>query len=261
MTNLKSVLTEKEAKIGRATKRYESELKQRKEKERTIVNLQKTLSEDLEKVSKLKVRLAGSRKYQTFLEKVLEHSSSEFTEVSEILARFRTLNEANRDLTRRSVEVNQSVDRTRGEFRSYSKEQTNVVLNYNNTLSKLRQRLETFEGLRLGSHNEVRTNARAQRSTQSRLGRIFMAVSNLRQRCTSKFGTRIMHAASAPATKDAEEKTPSADSQDEEASAALSVARKCKLAQDDLRVIMRYIQDFSLIVEDASAANAPAPKK
>eukprot|EP00939_MAST-03C_sp_MAST-3C-sp1_P003193 g3193.t1 len=256
LVDLKNVLSEKEAKIGRATKRYDSELKQRKQKEQAILELKVELKDAEVATEDLKKSYLLSKKYQIYLEKVVECYSEEFTEISEVLSRHRTLKAAHDDLLRRSKSIENSIDQTRAELQYYTKEKTNDILNLNNKISTMRKTIDHIEATRLGMQTRVRSNMRLSRDKKTTLGQIFMAVANLRERCTKKYGKKIMHS-HLPGSEEVRnsgggEATGSTSSAltGSGANSRKDLDKKGKQARDDLLSILGYVRDFETIVRN-----------
>jgi len=230
-------LQENEAKRNRATKRYEEECKLRKAKEKEAELLKKTLEGDRKEIEKLKHILRDRRKYQTYLDTVVDHASEDYEEVAELLNRYRTLKAAQDDLKRRAEKASESIDSIRSELRQFTKERTTEILQRNSKLSKLRKAIDHSETERIGVQNEMNATARSSSAKTMLLEEIIMAVDNLRQRCTSKHGSRINHGVAV--------KKKSRGEDEEKKSGTTEKAQKTR---ENLKVIMRYVLDFQKIV-------------
>lgn len=264
LVELKGVLTEKEAKIERANKRYESEMKQREAKEQEIVQLKLNLKKDQENVAKLGALADRRRKYQLYLEKVVEHVSEDYTEISEILSRYRTLKDVHDDLKRSSKSLEETTDKTRLEFRQYTKEKMTDILNYSNKLSTMQKDIDVSEAARMGVQTEVSAAMRAKRDKKINIGQILMAVTNLRERCTAKHGRIIMHYVPSKKEEPQDAKGGGSDQSGGEAgdkekprsqvrsmmSDKETIAAKVARASDDLVAVLGYIRDFEHIVRN-----------
>ena len=231
-------LQENEAKRNRATKRYEEECKLRKAKEKEAKKLKERLEGDRKEIEKLKRILRDRRKYQIYLESVVDHASEDYEEVAELLNRYRTLKAAQDDLKRRAEAASESIDSIRSELRQFTKERTTEILQRNNKLSKLRKAIDHCETYRIGVQNEMNATARSSSAKTMLLEEIIMAVDNLRQRCTSKHGVRINHGTTV------KKKSRGGHEGEEGKSRSERASRTC----DNLEVIMRYVLDFQKIV-------------
>ena len=72
-------------------------------------------------------------KYQSYLEKVAEYASEDYSEIGEILNRFNTLDNTHKDLKEKARITEQNNEKKRAEFNQYTKERTNEILNFNKT--------------------------------------------------------------------------------------------------------------------------------
>ena len=79
---------------------------------------------------------------QKYLEAVVEHSGSEFSEVKDVISRFDTLTLTNTDLIDRSKAVLERNENQRTVFVATTEEMNNNILNYTNALAQLQTRLE-----------------------------------------------------------------------------------------------------------------------
>lgn len=238
-------LQENEAKRNRATKRYEEECKIRKTKEKEAELLKKELERGRKEIEKLKHILQDRKKYQIYLDTVVDHTSEEYEEIGELLSRYRTLKAAQDDLKRRAEVTSKSIDSIRSELRHFTKERTTEILQRNNKLSKLRKAIDHSETNRIGVQNEMNATARSSSAKTMLLEEIIMAVDNLKQRCTSKYGVHINHGVAAEKRRGG--KSSSIDGVGE----TKSHSEKALRTVENLEVIMRYVLDFKKIVESS----------
>lgn len=255
-------LQENKTKQNRATKRFEQERELRKAKEIEVQELRRKLALSRTKNENLRDLLLRRRKYQAYLERVAEFASDDYEEISEILGRYRTLRGARDDLKRRQETAKSSAESVGASLNAYTKERTNEILGLNNRLSQLRKNIESYETSRIGVQNEVNANVRSACAKTVELGEIFMAVSNLRQRCRSKFGKRIMHSANEE-TRKKKSKEGNADGrsspENEEINAGVHLMEKGQDASRDLSVIQSYVRDFETIIRDCPKEKRGAP--
>eukprot|EP00941_MAST-03F_sp_MAST-3F-sp1_P003071 g3071.t1 len=261
-------LQENEAKRNRADKRYEEEKKHRMQKEEEIDKLKEELERDELEKQALQVTLKRSLRFQGCLENAVE-ASEEFSEVSEILNRYRTLQNAHNDLKQKAKATEVLNEEKRAEFSQYRKDRSTDILNFNNDIAKLQKKLEQFEANRIRVQSEVDTSISATSDKKLVLGQIFMATKNLVQRCTSKgHGQKLKHLEQEEGDRQKleEEKEkekakaavhdPNVEEKTKEQLDAEELLRKGEQTASDLDVIRRYLIDFSEIVK-----NCPKEKR
>jgi len=237
-------LQENESKRNRAEKRAQEEAKQRKNKEHEIARLRDQLDDMRNQCKELGAVVERNMKYQKYLEIVQEAVPEDYPEISDLLNRYKTLRDANRDLNERQ-QLHESLNETkRSEFVNYTKEQTNEILNSNNKIAFLQKALETAESSKIRMQNEVDSQIRSTSDRTLEIGQVLMAIDNLLQRCTSKrHGSILKH------TETNKDDTQTAFKSIDE------LTRKGKQAMADLDVIVAYMIDFASVLEDLRRVN------
>ena len=235
-------LQENESKRTRAEKRASEEAKQREAKEKDIKRLRGDLREMNEQSEKLKKTVNANKKYQDYLDKVQLKESEDYPEISDLLNRYKTLQDANEDLTKNSRLKEEENETNRTEFSTYTKVRTNEILNRNNDIASLQKKLEEAESHAIRLQQEVETSMRSISDKTLELGQVLMAVKNLLQRCTSKrHGAILKHTET---NKDDQPEAVKLAGRTED-----GAARKGRQARADLEVISAYMIDFSHIVD------------
>lgn len=232
-------LQENESKRNRAEKRAMEETKQRKLKEQEIARLREQLESMKNQCKELGEVVERNMKYQKYLEIVQEAVPEDYPEIGDLLNRFKTLEDANKDLTSRQ-ELHESQNETkRAELVNYTKEQTNVILNSNNKIASLQKALETTDATKIRLQNEIDSQIRSTSDRTLELGQILMAVENLLQRCTSKrHGAILKHTET------------NKDDQQTNTKSLDELTRKGKQAMADLDVIVAYMTDFNDVLDE-----------
>jgi flagellar motility protein MotE (MotC chaperone) len=85
-----------------------------------------------------------SCRYQRYLESVLE-VADEYQEVQDLLLRHATLQATNDDLRAHQQRCSKEAEDIRTALQAYVKQQTDDILDLNNTLAKLKKQLEQQE--------------------------------------------------------------------------------------------------------------------
>ena len=228
-------LQENESKKCRAEKRAAEEAKQRKVKQAEIEKLKEQLDSMTGSCSKLKEKVEKNIMYQKYLEQVQDIVPEDYSEISDLLNRYKTLQDANTDLTTRQRTHEELNEKKRSEYVNYTKEQTTDILNFNNEIASLQKALETAESAAIRVQNEVDAEIRSTSDRTLELGQILMAVENLLQRCTSKkHGSILKH-----------KETTTEDSQGQGRAQSDELRRKARQAMSDLEVIAAYLVDFT----------------
>lgn len=176
-------LQENESKKNRAVKRLGDERKQREQKELEIERLKKEHAAKLEEEKALKTELHLNEKYQRFLTDVVENGSDgDYHEIQDLLNRYKTLRDANRDLANAQRKHEQDNEDKRLDFANFKKERQNETLNQNNDIAKLQKILEVREGNVLKLQHEVDSTIRTTSDKTLELGQILRSVQNLLER-------------------------------------------------------------------------------
>ncbi len=234
-------LQENESKKCRAEKRAAEEAKQRKIKEGEIERLKEQLASMTDESAKLKEKVEKNIMYQRYLEQVQDMVPEDYPEISDLLNRYKTLQDANADLKMRQSTHEDLNEKKRAEYVNYTKEQTNDILNFNNKIASLQKALETAESAAIRVQNEVDAEIRSTSDRTLELGQILMAVENLLLRCTSKrHGAILKH-----------QETNKDDAQGQARAATDELRKKARQAMSDLEVIAAYLVDFSDIAGGA----------
>jgi len=237
-------LQENESKRNRAEKRAQEEAKQRRAKEAEIAKLKTELETMKGEFSKLEDVVSRNLKYQRYLETVQEAVPEDYPEVSDLLNRYKTLKDANADLTHRLQQHEHMNESKRGEYVHYTKEQTNDILNSNNMIASMQKALENAESDAFRVQNELDSQIRSTSDRTLEIGQALMAIDNLLQRCTSKkHGNYLKHF---QASEDPQQAVQNKHLDE--------LARKGKAAMSELDVIAAYIVDFRSIVDEMRSA-------
>eukprot|EP01029_Cantina_marsupialis_P010509 TRINITY_DN2396_c0_g1_i2.p1 TRINITY_DN2396_c0_g1~~TRINITY_DN2396_c0_g1_i2.p1 ORF type:complete len:235 (-),score=61.15 TRINITY_DN2396_c0_g1_i2:462-1166(-) len=139
-------LQENESKRNRAEKRAQEEARLRKHKESEIEKLKRQLRDMRDQSEELARTVQANMKFQDFLELVQESVPEDYPEISDLLNRYRTLRDANTRLLKRQDKQELLAEETRNQYRTFTKEKTNEILNFNNEIASLQKKLEVVEG-------------------------------------------------------------------------------------------------------------------
>ncbi|OWZ11969.1 hypothetical protein PHMEG_00014940 [Phytophthora megakarya] len=185
-------LQENESKRNRAVKRASDEVKQRLTKEQEVAKLQTQLAVLQRESDALGAQVRHHLKYTRYLELVQEAVPEDYPEVSDLVNRYHTLRETNRDLSRNQITHEEESESKRLEFAAFQKERANEILTFNNRIAALQRALEREELLGVRLQHETDATLRATTQKTLALGQIIMAIGNLLQRCTSGIHGQIL---------------------------------------------------------------------
>lgn len=185
-------LQENESKRNRAVKRASDEVKQRLVKEQEVVRLKEQLAQLQLESEALGNQVKKNVKYMRYLELVQETVPEDYPEVADLVNRYHTLKETNRDLLRNQASHEEENESKRVEFATFQKERANEILNFNNRIAALQRRLELEELQGVRMQHEADASLRQTTQKTLALGQIIMAIGNLLQRSTSGMHGQIL---------------------------------------------------------------------
>ena len=185
-------LQENEAKRTRAVKRAAEELSQRRKREEEVAKLEELLATRISEEAAMRHQLALNEKYRRFLTAVVEHgdSASEYSDISDVLNRYKTLKTANRDLSDNLRGVQDAGDRSRADLAVFKKEQGNAVLGMNNSIARLQRGLDaaTLKAKQLEADKDAKLTAGSARTRE--LGQVLRSIENLMGRVVTSRARR-----------------------------------------------------------------------
>lgn len=275
-------LQENEAKRNRAEKRAAEETDVRKTKEGEITELESQLDALRKRSAVVEDLVRKNMKYLRYLESVQEATGDEYTEISGLLDRYKTLTDAHADLEGRQRETMVHTEAQKARVTVLRQAKSQEALQANNIISNLKNELEEARELGVSLQQQADDQVDLVSSRSRVLGQVLHAVENLLQRCTSKrHGAHLKHTET-PKTDDDHgkglglfrktpargEEPPAPASSSMVGSPALDIAamdakmlaRRGQKAMADLRVIASYIADFSDLVVGATDDRAAKMK-
>uniref|UniRef100_K3WLQ0 DUF4200 domain-containing protein n=1 Tax=Globisporangium ultimum (strain ATCC 200006 / CBS 805.95 / DAOM BR144) TaxID=431595 RepID=K3WLQ0_GLOUD len=254
-------LQENESKRNRAVKRANDEIKQRLTKEQEVAKLKEHLEQLMVESEKLGNEVKKNMKYTRYLEVVQETVPEDYPEVADLVNRYHTLKETNRDLRQNQVLHEEENEIKRLEFASFQKERANEILNFNNKIASLQRELETQELQTIRLQHEADASLRMTTQKTLALGQIVMAIGNLLQRCTSGIHGQIlkhMEGSNNAAVTASGESSSAASGSDAALLSSSNVNSNISeadviqhglKAMTDLEVVAAYMVDFTAIVQ------------
>ncbi|CAN0111432.1 unnamed protein product [Ectocarpus sp. 4 AP-2014] len=243
-------LQENESKRNRAVKRAGDERKQREQKEQEIIKLRKQCRERQDEETRLKRDLEEHRRYHDFLAQVVEAATEDYSEVQDLLKRFATLKDANKNLNEAQARDEGETERLRSEFSNYTKERTNEILNESNEIAGMQKLLEMTGREVLLLQNELDNKISNMSDRTLEMGQVLGAVANILDRCV---GARAKRGVGGATSKAVEVRAPNGKSGPVSKSGPKKLEdleAEGKLAMDRLEDIANYMGDYRDIVEE-----------
>ena len=127
-------------------------------------------------------------KYRDFLERTQNENAEDYPEISDLESRHKTLISSNKELVEGQRKIIIKNEQQRTKFSDYTKKETNNMLNFNNTIANLQQKLERAEAEAAQSQEELDQSIHKAGSETLMVGQVIMAVQNLLQQCTKNHG-------------------------------------------------------------------------
>ncbi|KAJ8612221.1 hypothetical protein CTAYLR_002918 [Chrysophaeum taylorii] len=175
-------LQENESKRKRAITRAADERKQIENKEADIDRLERQYRNKVSDAKALEKDLQRNKICQEFLTDVCVHLTEDYHEIQDLLNRYSTLRGANDDLSRRQKDYEDLSEKKKEEFILYMKERSNEMLNANNEIALLQDKLEQTEATTYRLQAEVDSAIRGMSDKTLELCQILAAVDNLFRR-------------------------------------------------------------------------------
>eukprot|EP00606_Chrysophyceae_sp_TOSAG23-5_P000293 GSChrysophyteH2.ASY1.ANO1.1036.1 assembled CDS len=183
-------LQENESKRNRALKRAADERKQQDAKDIEIKKLEQQLQQILIDEAELKEKVEKNLQYQDYLENVCQSMTKYFPEISDILSRYSTLRDANKQLLASKEQDDLDRDTKEREYNVFRKDNENRILNQNNEIAEMQILLEKTLSERSTIQKEIdRQKTEASDKTLT-LGAVLGGVLNVLNRCEESFRHR-----------------------------------------------------------------------
>eukprot|EP00505_MAST-04D_sp_SCG-Rhode-Island_P002786 Stramenopile-MAST_4_protein_2786 len=246
-------LQENESKRNRAEKRARDEGRQTVEKGKEIYKKSTEYEQMQLECAKVKEKLRKMSRYRDFLELAQRENAEDYPEISDLESRYKTLVSSNHELIEGQRENERKNEDQRTEFSDYTKTETNKMLNSNNLIANLQQRLESEEAAAAAAQDDFDESIRKTGDETLEVGQVVMAVQNLLLRCTKNHGA-IKH------YDDSKNSGGGMHTQDAH-TAEDEMLMKGEQTAAELDVIAAYITDFSAIVDQFNTMHKKAEQK
>lgn len=176
-------IQENDAKRQRAELKIKSERSTFEEKVKEIANLGEKIGVLEVEQKDLYKELVAKRCYKSYLESVVEDSSGDYEEVGEILNRYNTLQEANKDLMRQSEANEQKADDLLRKVQTLKIEKQNQLLVSTSVLQNNQKFLEQIRTEVVVKEAEKDKSEDKKKNVSKELSQTIQGIKNLYQRC------------------------------------------------------------------------------
>ena len=183
-------LNENRGKCSRAERRAEDEERQRRAKEVEIERLRSVLARHQGIRGKLAARVERLRRYQDFLQHVVDSAADEFAEIQDVLSRHGALRGASRDLGRTKDATERTLESTRHRLARVAKEHENERLHANNEQAALRRTLASARAEVARAQLREEEGLREAAGGRRELYEVLVAIESLGRRCGAREGRK-----------------------------------------------------------------------
>jgi hypothetical protein len=200
VTRFEKFIQENDAKRQRAVMKAKAEDKQAEQNNAKIKQLRVQLLNDEGQKETKERELDSLRKYKDYLDGTVEASEEEYEEISDVLNRHKTLEDANGDLQVLVSRGETLMDKKRMELLALNRETQNQILVHN---SEIHGYQKVVEGLRSEALQQDFNRESLEAKTNNRtrvLGQVEMSIKNLYTRCVATMRSKV------PALKEKERK-------------------------------------------------------
>ena len=123
------------------------------------------------------------KKYEKFLERVRDKFQDDFQDLTDILNRHNTLDQANKNLREKQQNTEAELEELRNLVDDYEKKKNNEIISLNNDIALLQKRLEEKEEQKNELQKTVEVTNKTAIDQTSELGQILMAINNIYKTC------------------------------------------------------------------------------
>jgi DNA repair exonuclease SbcCD ATPase subunit len=245
-------LQENDSKKIRAEKRFADEQKARVAKEQEIKELQAQLQELQKNSSKLERKVNSLKKYEEYLDLVYKTYPDQYTDMNEIINRYKQLETSNKTLETNHSEIEKKLEKLRNEAQHFEKEMTNEILQLNNDIAIYQKKQEELVNKKSELQALVDLSNNEASTKNLTLGRILMAIDNIYSRCLE--GTYKMRYEYEGEKPDAQQQQKPEQTSTKQMAAEPNDAeyfqKKGDEAIEKLKKIGNYMSDFARIITE-----------
>lgn len=178
-------IQENDSKRSRADAKAKQEQKLYQQNQTQLVSLQEKLVEMELEQKELLDQLVANNCYKAYLERVIEADDQGYEEVFDLLNRYETLKEANKDLMSQVQRQDNDVDELRSRLQTLKTDSQNHLLVSNSKFQQLQKQLEAVKSS--GKHEEEEKNTQEDRKKNivRESSQVITSIRNIFARCLS----------------------------------------------------------------------------
>lgn len=154
-----------------------------KQKEEELKTVKQELDTEINNKGKISTKLDYLKQYDDFVARVIADHKDMYSTKNDLIQRHQTLKEANEKLENQREEGVKKLDEFKRKFAEEEKEKTNELLTLNNSISSIQKDIEELEAEKARYEAQLEGSKKNTFTEAVIIGRIFMAVDNLRNRC------------------------------------------------------------------------------
>jgi len=188
------------------------------------------------KAQRIELKKNSLLKFENYLDKV-KKNSDEFSDISEILSRHKTLIDENEKLNKINNMQEARLEEMKRRVQQYEKDKRQEILQLNNDISKMKSELEAITDQQNKFKAEAEEINAKKRGRMSEFAQLLMAIDNIEQRCFKRqrkgSKTMVRHPINDPPPKELFD----------------SFDKRCVYAKQQLKAIQSYLKDFKIMSE------------
>lgn len=184
-------IQENDAKRQRAELKCKQERKLYEEKCKELSSLADNLEELMRKQKELEADLVLKSCYKVYLERVVEEADHGYEEMSDILNRYKTLNESNDDLMKNVQNQDKEVDKARYMLQVLRVEKQNQLLVSNSLFGQNQKDLEKMRTAVKDEEEEKDIQEDNRKNVSREFSQIVQAIRNLYNRCQTTMKNKV----------------------------------------------------------------------
>ena len=131
----------------------------------------------------MEAKMQNLKKCEEFLLKVVQKYPDQYTDISDLLQRYKNLQNSIKMLEESAKSTESQYEKIKDQYSNIEKEKTNQILLLNIDISKQQLLLEEQDNKKKEYIGQIENNIQTNFSENIIVARIFMAINNLYQRC------------------------------------------------------------------------------
>ena len=128
-------------------------------------------------------------KYQNFLEEVKSQNNDEFTEVTEISARYRTLSKLQEDLSKKKEGLDRQLEEKKTEVSNFERGMEAKVMSLGNQIANLTIECDQVDAMKNALQNDSAETSAKKIQQESELAQVIFAIEMIENLCSKKTET------------------------------------------------------------------------